>query len=210
MAKRVTHEKIKKIKLLRKKGWSLPEIVSEVHVGYGTAYRYIKDVKMDDKYLKTWRGKWGGSIKRMKAAEERAYLKAKETIDRLSGKERLIFAVALYWGEGNKKDFGLTNSDPELIRVFVWSLENLFSIDKNRLRVSIRIFEDMNRAKCLDYWSKIIGLPVEKFVNVDILRGKKKGKLKYGICRVRILKGGDVLKYLVALKKVIVENFEPS
>ena len=128
----------------------------------------------------------------------------------MSGKERLIFAVALYWGEGNKKDFGLTNSDPELIRVFVWSLENLFSIDKNRLRVSIRIFEDMNRAKCLDYWSKIIGLPVEKFVNVDILRGKKKGKLKYGICRVRILKGGDVLKYLVALKKVIVENFEPS
>jgi restriction system protein len=47
----------------------------------------------------------------------------------------------------------------------------------------------------------------EKFVNVNVLRGKKKGKLKYGMCRVRILKGGDMLKYMRALNNRIVNIF---
>jgi len=33
------------------------------------------------------------------------------------------------------------------------------------------------------------------------------GKLPYGMCRIRVKKGGDVLKYVVALENEIVQTF---
>ena len=37
-----------------------------------------------------------------------------------------LIAASLYWAEGAKKDFSLTNSDPEMIRVFVMILRKIF------------------------------------------------------------------------------------
>jgi len=48
---------------------------------------------------------------------------------------------------------------------------------------------------------------VEKFVSVNVLDGKKNGKLIYGMCRIRITKGADVLKYIKALKNRVVSLF---
>lgn len=139
----------------------------------------------------------------MKIKEKLAEEKAKKTILSLSEKEKIIFLTALYWGEGSKSDFNLMNTDADLIRVFIQGLQEIFNISKDRLRISIRIYEDLDKQKCLEYWSKITGVPAEKFVSIDILKGKKKGKLLYGMCRVRILKGGDMLKYIKALKNRI-------
>ncbi|KKQ77620.1 MAG: hypothetical protein UT00_C0009G0028, partial [Parcubacteria group bacterium GW2011_GWA1_38_7] len=40
-------------------------------------------------------------------------------------------------------------------------------------------------------------------MHIDILHGRKTGKLPYGMCRVRLLKGGNELKYLKAVYKII-------
>lgn len=207
MAKRISQETIKMIKSLREKGWSMPEIREKVKVGHGSIFRYIKNVRVLPQFQRSLSSKRGGSIRRMKFAEERAFKQAKRTISTLSEKEKAIFLSALYWGEGSKSDFGLSNTDSELIKVFVNGLEKVFHIPKEHFRVSLRIYEDLNKEKCLDYWSKIIGIPPHKFVNVNILRGKKTGKLPYGMCRIRIKKGGDLLKYITALKKQVVELF---
>ncbi len=209
MAQRISRKVIDSIRKLRQKGFSLNEIRKLYPIGYGSLYRYIKDVEMFPEYKKTWLGKRGGSIKRKKLAEKIALREAKKVIKNLSYNEKLLFITALYWGEGNKKDFGLTNSDPELIRIFIHGLLNLLRVEKNRIRVSIRIFEDMNKKKCLEYWSKITGIPFGEFANVNILKGKKKGKLLYGMCRIRVLKGGNMLKYMVALRLVVAEKFYP-
>lgn len=143
----------------------------------------------------------------MKIAENKAKIRANKFIKTLSDKEKIIFLSALYWGEGNKKDFILINTDPNLIKVFIEGLTHFFDVKKEDLKISIRIFEDLDRNECLKYWSKITGVPGDKFIAVNILKGKKKGKLSYGMCRVRVKKGGDLLKYILALKKRITELF---
>lgn len=207
MPKLIPKEIIKQIKLLRQKGYSLPEIKKVVNVGHGSVFRYIQGVEILLEYRKIWHSKRGGSFKRMKLAEKKAEEKADEYIVRLSEKEKLIFLSALYWGEGSKGDFGLTNSDPDLIKVFVLGLKEVFKIRTDRLRISIRIYRDLDKDKCLKFWSKITEVPVSKFVSVNVLDGKKNGKLLYGMCRVRVTKGADVLKYIRALKNRVVGLF---
>ncbi|VVA44229.1 conserved hypothetical protein [Candidatus Roizmanbacteria bacterium] len=207
MPKLIPKEIIKQIKLLRQKGYSLPEIKKVVNVGHGSVFRYIQGVEILPEYRKIWHSKRGGSFKRMKLAEKKAEEKADEYIVRLSEKEKLIFLSALYWGEGSKGDFGLTNSDPDLIKVFVLGLKEVFKIRTDRLRISIRIYRDLDKDKCLKFWSKITEVPVSKFVSVNVLDGKKNGKLLYGMCRVRVTKGADVLKYIRALKNRVVGLF---
>jgi len=189
---------------LRQRGYSLPEIHKKVDVGYGSVFRYSQGVKILQRYQKEWRKKQGGSIKRMINKEKLAEQKAKKTITTLTNRERLIFITALYWGEGSKSDFNLMNTDADLIKVFLQGLREIFNISNDRIRISIRIYEDLDKQRCLNYWSKITGISTSEFVSVNVLKGKKKGKLQYGMCRLRVLKGGDMLKYIKALKKRVV------
>lgn len=124
----------------------------------------------------------------------------------LTDREKTLFISALYWGEGSKKDFGLSNTDPNMIKVFVTILKQTLGITDDRLRVSVRIFEDLDKDKSLGFWSKVVGIPKEKFVSVNVLDGKKKGKLVYGMCSIRVKKGGDLLKKLAGINKIIGET----
>lgn len=207
MAKRISIVKIALIKKLRSEGWSLPEIHEKTGLGRGSIFRYVKDVQISPEHISSWRGKWGGSIKRKEKLEAIAYQKAKNEVKNMTNREKLLFIAALYWAEGGKKDFNFINSDPEIIRIFVNGLKSVLNISSDQMRVSIRIYEDLDREKSLDYWAQIVGIPKIKFVNVDVLKGKKTGKLKYGLCRVRIKKGGNMLKYLSALNKRVSETF---
>ena len=207
MPKLLSKKVIDKIILLRQRGYSISEIRKIVKVGQGTVFRYIQGVDILPQYNDIWLSKRWSSVKRMKIAENKAMEKVKKRIKTLSEIEKTIFLSALYWGEGNKKDFGLTNSDPDLIKVFILGLRNIFKITTDRLRLSIRIYKDLDKEKCLNFWSKITGVPVEKFVSVNVLEGKKQGKLSYGMCRIRVTKGGDLLKYINAVNKRIIELF---
>ena len=207
MSKVLSPEKVQEIRSLRQKGWTLPEIKREIKVGYGTVYRYIKNVPILPEFQKLWLEKKKSSTRRKKMAQEEAIIKAKQTIPSLSGKEKMIFLAALYWGEGSKHEFGLSNTDPNLVRVLIKGLNETLGISSDRLSLSIRIYEDLDKEKCLKFWSDITGIPVNKFISVNVLKGKKVGKLEFGMCRVRIKKGGNVLKYMVALRNEIMRFF---
>lgn len=199
--KKLEHDIVARIQSLRKKGYSLPEISRLVNVPKTTIFRYIKGVEILPEFIPTWSIKWGGSRKRKLLKEKQALKDAQKIVGNLSRKEKKLFLSALYWGEGSKKDFGLSNTDPELIKTFINVLRNVFNIQDDRLRISIRIYEDMDKDKCLNFWSQVAEIEKEKFTNVDVLFGKKKGKLEYGMCRVRVIKGGDLLKQIKGINK---------
>ena len=206
MAGRLDKKTIRKIRFLRKKGYSVPEICTALSLSKTTVFNYARNVEMPPGVLDEWKAKRGGSRKLKILKEKQALINAKKTIGRLSKKEKLLFISALYWAEGNKKDFMLSNTDPNLIKVFTEGIKEIFGIDSERFRVSIRIYEDMNKDKSLDFWSKLIGLPKDKFQNVYVLKGKKQGKLKFGMCRIRIAKGGDYLKQLKAINEIVANE----
>lgn len=209
MAKRIPIEVINKARELRQRGWSMPEIKAYTKIGYGTIFRYIKDVLILPKYRESWLVKRGGSRKRKLNKEIEAKQNAKNIIDNLNSKEKIIFLSALYWGEGSKGDFCLINGDPELIGTFVRGLIDSFSVKKESIRVTVRIYEDLDEMRCLQFWSNVTTIPAQDFLNTEIIKGKEFGKMPYGMCRIRVSKGGDLLKLVKAINKEIVSIFSP-
>lgn len=206
MPKRIPLSIIIIIRELRKQGLSLPEIQKKVGVGYGSVYRYIQGISIDEQYRHIWFGKRGGSIKRKKIAEQKAVGMARNIVGKVSNKEQILFLSALYWGEGNKTDFSMINSDPTLIKIMVSGLQRIFEIPISRIRLSVRIYQGIDQSAALQYWSKTIDIPRVNFGQCEIIQGKKIGKLPYGMCRVRVLRGGDLLKYVKAIYMTVAES----
>src|SRR3990167_9354156 len=102
----------------------------------------------------------------------------------LKKRDLLLILACLYWGEGTKKELNLINSDPKLISTFVFCLQTL-GIQRKDLKITVRIYEDINRSQAIRYWADVLNISKNKIMGVNILGGKKKGKLPYGMCRVR-------------------------
>lgn len=185
---------------LRKKGFSIKEIHLKLNKSKSLISHYIKGVEILPQYINLWKLKKGASKQR----SLEAWAKAKNIAESffsspLSSREKILIIACLYWGEGGKNsDFNLSNTDPNLIKIFIEYLKEL-GIEKNRLKINIRIYEDMNPKKVINYWAKVIGINPKKILGVNILKGKKNGKLKYGMCRIRITKGGFVLKTIMSI-----------
>ncbi|MEI6843485.1 MAG: hypothetical protein WCK48_03205 [bacterium] len=193
---------INKIISLRKTGHSLPEIKNLTRKGYGTIFRYTKNVPILSEYRKIWESKRGGSKAKSKKAWHDAQIRAVKIIKDFNFKERMIVLSCLYWGEGNKKELSIINSDPDLIRVVISCLNDL-GIKTEELKVSLRLFEDINKQKAVEFWQKTLRLPKGSITKFDISNSKKKGKLKYGMCRVRVRKSGVHFKLVMSMIDLI-------
>lgn len=115
---------------------------------------------------------------------------ATKLLPRLNLKELQILVAALYWAEGSKRDFSFCNTDPRMVRVFVNGLRKGFGIRDENIKISIRVYEDLDVAKCLEFWSRVTGIKLGSETGVEVLYGRKNGKLLHGMCRVRVKNGG--------------------
>ncbi len=203
--KALTKEEIKRIVFLRQRGYSLPEIRRITGHSGSTVFKYIRGVKILPEFEEIWKNKRKTSIARSIQKWQEAQQRARKIIGKLTRKEKILITASLYWAEGAKSDLSFLNSDPALIKVFLEGLKEL-GIKKDKLKVSLRIYEDLNREEVLNFWAKVIGISEDKINSINILKGRKKGKLKYGMCRIRVSKGGDLLKLLHSLADVIKEN----
>jgi len=203
--KALTKNQIDRIVFLRERGHSLPEIRRVTSHGSGTVLKYIQGTEILPEFRKLWKEKRRSSVFRMIREQKRALEQAKKIVKKIGKKEKILIAACLYWAEGAKRDFSLTNTDPLLIRTFVDCLKEL-GVRKERLSINLRIYEDLDKKKVCNFWSKIVGIPKEKIMYINILKGKKKGKLKYGMCRVRVKKGAYFLKLLCAIRDIVRGN----
>jgi len=197
-------EKIKELKQLRKRGYSINELVERFSIPKTTIWHHVHNVQILPKYLPVLKAKRGGSTKRQQRNWEIAKMRAEEM---LKGADReLVIAVAmLYWGEGSKKVCEFINSDGKMIKFYLAVLRNIFGISEDRLKPTLRIFSGMNEKECLDYWSGIIGMPKNKFL-VRLNDGGTRGRTRYGMCRITVSKGNTVLKLMHSLiNKIFAE-----
>ncbi len=194
---------------LRETGHSLPEIKRLMKRGYGSVYSHIKDVPILPGHRSSWEIKRGGNKRRSTERWEQArQIALKDIPKNLSRQEYLLIAACLYWGEGSKAEFGIINSDPRMIKTMVLCLQEL-GVPKSRMRIGIRIYEDIDRDQAVAFWAKIIEIPEKQITSVNTLRGKKSGKLEFGMCRLRIVKGQDIFKLLQCAIKEITLKIAP-
>ncbi len=206
---KISEEKINRIKSLRQKGHSIPEIHRATGQSKSTVLRYIQGVTIQKKYHKRWLDRRNASKIISQRAWTHANKASQKRVSVLSKKDLAIIAASLYWGEGSKGDLSISNTDPNLIRVFLYCLRNEFNVEDKDLVISIRVYEDLNKKACLRFWSEIIGIKLDHSTSINIVKGAKHGKLKYGMCRLRVKKGGMLLKQLTSLRMCIINLSEP-
>lgn len=185
---KLSEAKRKEIVRLRLLGKSIPEIVILTGHGKTTIQRYVQTVKVPQEYTVRLREKQGGAKERATALRENVREEACKLIGTPSKRDALFLLIGLYWGEGTKRDFSIINSDPYLIATFIRCLEVL-SIERDSLSVSLRVHSDIAVPPAKTFWSKVTGTKQERIERVEVIDGKKKGKLRYGMCRVRIRSG---------------------
>lgn len=162
---------------LRKKGYSLNEIVEELGIAKGSASVWVRNVPLSAaarRRLLT-RIKLGQLLsaesKRRKTQELLDSYREKAAVDlgrtNLNHETNKLVCSLLYWCEGGKNHYhgvSFTNSDPKLIKTFLCLLRNSFELDEKKFRPCIHLHEYHNPRKQLDFWSKITDIPKDQFI----------------------------------------------
>lgn len=173
---------------LRKQGKSIPEISRETGTPITTVQRHIKGVKVPHRFRTLLREKQGGSKERAKGLRLNVASDARGFLGELSKRDYFLLLIGLYWGEGTKRDFSVINSDPFLIQTLIYCLKRV-GISENRFSLSLRLHTEISVPEAKKYWARTTGLPNHRIERVEVIEGKKKGKLPYGMCRVRVKSG---------------------
>lgn len=113
---------------------------------------------------------------------------AREEFGALKYDPLFIAGIMLYWGEGDKRSRNqvrITNTDPELIRLYVCFLLRACRIPVERISAHVLIYPDHEAAVCREYWAKTSNIPIAKFTKCTTIKGRHKThRLPYGICMV--------------------------
>lgn len=197
-------EKIEKLKKLRRKGFSLNKLAMELSIPKTTAWHHIHNIRIAPKYTAALLANQGGSAKRKQKNLEQARKYAQRLL-RGPNRDLSIIMAMLYWGEGSKKACEFINTDERIIKSYLIVLRNVFNIPDEFIKPTMRIYSGMDERECLNYWSRVTKIPKSKFV-IRFNDGGTKGRTRYGMCRITVKKGGNILKLIRALIDQIFEE----
>ncbi len=105
-----------------------------------------------------------------------------------------IAGIMLYWGEGDKTIKGpngsrvkLSNTDPQMIRVFYLFLKDVLNIPLDKISIWLLLYPDLIDAMQKNFWSKATSVPLNRFKNSIYIQGKHPTKrLSYGVCNIYV------------------------
>lgn len=211
-------EKQKAARRLRKQGCSVREIAARLEVSRGSVSRWVRAVPLTSDQQRVLKlrnpavtGHLAGAETNKRKGEERREKWRQE--GRLQAKEADWLHVAgcmLYWGEGDKSRnmAGMSNSDPELLKLFLRFLKECMGVEDANISVRLHVYTDRASVEESEaFWLKILGLPpksLRKTVVNNVSRaskGKRKRSLKHGTCRLLVTKTEIVQKIYGALQE---------
>jgi hypothetical protein len=152
---------------LRALSWTLQAIADELGVAKGTVSVWVRDV--DHVPNPRNRGHPAGPKHPMRLKKEAeiaaSAVEAQEWVGDLRDRDLAMFALALYAGEGSKRDGKVVfaNSDSQLVGVFLRWFRSQFDIDERRLRMRLYLHADLDHEAALDHWSDVTGIPISQF-----------------------------------------------
>jgi len=213
MAKRKEHQKAV---ALRKLGKSYREIRNVLRVSKGTLSLWLKDYPLSNKRIRALRDWNEERIEhyretRRKRREETLFLvykKERINIGRLSKRDIFIGGLFLYWGEGGKtktSELSLSNTDPAVIKAFIFWLSRSFGIEKDKITIRLRLYRDMNIAKETDLWAKTLDIDRRYFKkpyikNSALTQMTYKSGFGHGTCDARLSNAIVAKRVLMGLK----------
>lgn len=207
-------EKIKARKL-RRKGESIKKIAKIVNVSVSTASLWCRDVQLTNNQVENLRKRqtdpfYGKRLDYYLQKKKEFNLKLLNlknegihSIGKLSKREIFLIGIALYWGEGFKKDslVGLATLDTKIAKFFIFWLNKSFKITSKNLllRVTANISYKKQINKLEKYWSKELNIPINQFSKpfFQNTTWKKEYENKdnyHGVLRIRVRRSIDLLR----------------
>ncbi len=184
----------------RQQGVSIGEIARLLNVAKSSVSLWVRDVRLTKSQLNTLNknGHSVDTIEKRRIARIANTLSKREEIMSVAAKEVCqlqadplwSIGVALYWGEGGKtqQTARLSNSDPSVIRVMMRFFERYSSVPKEKYRGHVHTFSHTNADRSVHYWSKISGIPKDKFFKTYVKQSsaskKKRETLPYGTVQI--------------------------
>lgn len=207
---------------LRSRGYSIKEIAKILEIAQSTSSDWLKDVILSRsakirllKRIKLGQFNSAATKRRRKQLliqqlESRALavlLKHKHSslIDK-------IYCAIFYWCEGAKDDTSLkfTNSDPDLLRSFIYLLRKSFEIDENKFRPIIHLHPYHDERMQLKYWSGVLKIPIKQFMKSWRKQNTgKRVKQNYQGCVTINYYDSLVAKELIAYAKAFLKINRP-
>jgi transcriptional regulator with XRE-family HTH domain len=153
---------------LRTEGWTLRDIATELGVSRSSVSLWVRDLPVVPVSRSPYLGPRTPHPARLRKLEEieRCREEAVGEIGDLSRRDLMLFALALYAGEGAKGDgqVKFANTDSSLIRLFLAWLRSGFQIDESRLRCALYLHADLDLDldEAQRFWSRVTSIPVDQ------------------------------------------------
>jgi hypothetical protein len=183
----------------RKRGYSYKMISQKLNLAKSTLSDWLREIpyKPNKKVMKRIK------LVPLKAAERKSKIKiaeikaikelSKKEIGKITKRDLWLLGISLYLGEGSKlyERIRIINSDPEIIKVALKWFQEICGLKNENFTPTIHLYPDNNIKESLKYWSKVTGIPIDRFGKTQIDRRrnkskKKKRKLPYGTLHLKI------------------------
>ncbi len=203
---------------LRKQGMSYGQIKNIVKASKSTLSLWLRNYPLSKERIRELRDWNEQRIEKCRETKRRKkeerlrgfYQQQKRIIFPLNKRESYLAGLFLYWGEGKKSDLtdlSISNTDPSAIRFFITWLTKSLGVPKERLKIHLHLYKDMDVKKEVQYWSRILGIPKRQFNKPYIKKTSRKtinhkGGFGHGTCNVTFGNARLSEKILMAIKTI--------
>ncbi len=206
--------------VLRKEGKSVKEITRLLGVSQSSASRWCKNIELTKEQkvtLDTHRKEaglkallpWIEKNKKYKTNDIRIQKQNGESdVGKMTDRDLFILGLGLYWGEGYKKgsqELGFTNSDPQIILIFIEWLRQNYQISKDQLvaRVTINDRYSDKAEEIQNKWTMATGIPRTQFTKPSFINTKTSSVTRdsdtyTGTLRIKVRNGTSLRRRILA------------
>jgi predicted transcriptional regulator len=200
---------------LREQGLDYDDIAAALSVSKSSVSLWVRDMPRPPRMsseesrkrsVEGARRYWAAEREVREAKREVARTAAAAEIGSVSPREILIVGAIAYWCEGAKrKPHNLservifTNSDPQLIRLFLRFLE-FAGVDSRLLRFRVQIHETADITAAEDFWLRVTRADRAQFQRTTLKHHnpqtvrKNVGEGYYGCLRIDVMKSADLYR----------------
>ena len=213
-----------KARYLRKKGKSINEIIQETGSSKASVSLWVRDIILTTAQKKkiSEKGRSIESIEKRRINrlfneqhKRQAIIdSAKKDFTNISKEQLKLIGIALYIGEGGKTNRGmvrLANSDPMVIKIMMKFFREICEVSETKFNGHIHTFAHADIEKTEKYWSKITGIPRDKFYKTYIKPSaaslQKRNTLQYGtfdiyVCDTKLFL--TIIGWIEKIKELII------
>lgn len=203
---------------LRRQGKSYSQIKKILKVSKGTLSYWLRDYPLSKEKIRELRDWNEQRIERFRETMRRkredrlqkTYKAEKKILLPLTKREFYLTGLLLYWGEGTKSQrhtLSVSNTDPVVIKFFIQWVNKCLFVSKEKIRIYLHLYNDMNVDKEIKYWSEELRIPLSQFSRPYIKKTSSKrinhkGTFGHGTCNAIIYSVPLTEKVLMGIKAI--------